>query len=319
MKSITFVTTPKKLAQSSRFIVSTAIGFKDLGWNINWIGCLPASIDLAYNMGKNKGYKKLQISRLSFDQATIVNSDIVFIDTIRFYLCNEQELLYEYSDIFNRLSIGNKLFIHDSGDRTNKSVEDWESDEFAMSTRHKAYTSREPPTQSYCSQFCGMSVHQELNFNLDKQYYITSILNSNHKSGSYRTNLSTKLLKTNYSKYISMDYNLPYKGYIKKLNQSKIGISAWGNGYVCFRDFEILSSNCILAYRPSSKTYLHKLKDMESCITYQDDDELLEKIRYLHDKYYEIQRILDTQNEVVENNYLPHHRALEVIKLMEIS
>ncbi len=316
MKNIVFITVPKRPALSGRFIVSTIIGFKDLGWNINWIGTLPSHIDLAYNLTKEEGYKKLQISELPFNENLITNADIIFIDTFAFDVCDEQSLLREYGDTFNKLGVGNKLFIHDSGDRSNKDGKQWPGDDFAEATNHKSYTSREPPSQIYCQQFCGMSIHKELYFGLDKRYYICSIFNSNFKSGKYRKRLSNKLQKTDYYKYVAMDCEIAYEKYITKFNQSQIGISAWGNGFVCYRDFEIMSCNCILAYTLSSKEYLSKLEDMKSCITYQHIDELLEKIKYLHGKDEEIKNILNAQNKVIENNYLPHHRALKVIKLM---
>jgi len=74
--------------------------------------------------------------------------------------------------------------------------------------------------------------------------------------------------------------NLSYEEYLKCINRSYIGLSAWGAGNSCMRMWEIFANgSCCFIQRPEIE-FINKFTDGVNCVEYSTARELESKIRY---------------------------------------
>src|SRR3972149_2857884 len=104
MNSIVFITANHNRGTSSRFILSTAIGFEELGWQVFWIGLPATSISLIPNCKTDFSYQDCTVELLK-------HADTIFIDTARFFIDGND--IWKYSELFNFLNLEQKIFIYD--------------------------------------------------------------------------------------------------------------------------------------------------------------------------------------------------------------
>jgi hypothetical protein len=86
--------------------------------------------------------------------------------------------------------------------------------------------------------------------NYKKKYDLCLVASSHIKKckfiSKHRINCYNKLLNCKFSKICLLDKNIPYKDWIEILTSSRICISPWGFGEMCYRDFESLYCSSIL-------------------------------------------------------------------------
>lgn len=301
----------------NRFSISVACGFRSLGWKVNWIGRRFGGWDIL-----QKGFDEyaptvtipgltIFSSSLHESVTALDNSDIVFFS---FGGSTEEEHAF-WKPILNDRFAG-RFFLFDDNDYSGREWGREETPEF----KYKLYLKRETSLAEYRDiyPFVGMSAHPELLVDGgNKDIFCTCLFsasNGNKRIGYHRGKILEGLKRElRHNVYCASD--LSYRDYFQLLQRSTVSVSCWGNGYTCYRDFEILSMRVLLAFKRMPNPHLDDFKDMESCIQYNDVKELVRKLWQVMNDRNHLRDMIYRQCEITNRLHLPEHRAREIIML----
>ena len=307
--------------------LSLLVGFKELGYNITFYGNRFGWFDRFTSTPKNEYFN---LYNLSDDLKNINNvkeelntSKIIMFNIGAFSgSCNKDvDALKYWKKILNDPIYYHKLFIYDGRDNVDRIGIPPHVNDFKYKIIFKRETSLEEYPHIY--PLDGFASHALWFKNIKKDIFISCTFpnnNGNPNRGFYRTNIINKLkdIFGERKDCIILDKKLDRKEYLKLLNRSLISVSCWGVGYSCYRDWEILASNTLIAYKNMPNPHLDDYKDMESCIEYDSPIELIEKLQILDKDRKKLMSMVDESQKITYNNNRPIHRAMKVINLMDL-
>lgn len=107
--------------------------------------------------------------------------------------------------------------------------------------------------------------------------------------------------------------------FIQFIKNSKISLSCWGNGYNCYRHYEILALNeCLLLMNSPVYFGEKELVDGYNCIIFDENNKnLIEKILYYLDNENLIDNIKKNAKEFYKQYYQPQKLVDYIIKNIE--
>lgn len=308
--------------RGNRFLISTAIGFQNLGWKVNWIGNCKGGFDklnLCY-LNPREIWPNLNFNATLKD---IESSDIILFN---FGAIPEEEREEKWLDYLNS-NFPNKFFLFDDNDYW---MREWGRPR-TKDYKYKVYLKRETSFEEYPDiyPFVGISTHPEWS---DKQawkhktIWISCLFgpqNGNIRVGYHRNDIIQELKILEYSldvinerigafKFLDKEYG--FLEYLDIIGHSSISVSCWGAGFTCYRDFEILSNETLLAFKRMPNPYLNELKGIS--IDYETKEELIEKIGDITKR--ELLNRICAQKVIVQKLHTPEARAKEIISLNEL-
>jgi len=119
-----------------------------------------------------------------------------------------------------------------------------------------------------------------------------------------------------HSRLLSPGQHLPLNDYINELNASVVSVSAWGVGYLCYRDMEVLAATTIPAIQRNPS---HQYDDLEDCcILYRDPAELTMRIYQVIANPMLQSRMLRAKSVAMER-YTPEAKARKFLELTAAS
>ncbi len=314
-KEITFINS--NIHSGNRWLISPAIGFVELGYKVNWLGLQMGGFDLLY-----PGFKEqtpTSIPGIKFipeyteqDAIDLSRSS----DLVLFSLNHERYGtigIHKWAEILNK-ELPSKFLVFSgldsaSGGRAQDELELFNCKHYI---KREAYHNDTVP-------FVGMSTHKELYRNRKTKSIPISCLfgglNGTPIKGWHR-DLIAKAVSTIPDSLVTTSNKFNHNDYMNLIASSKISVSTWGVGYICYRDFEILSCDTILAIKRVPMPYFDDFKDMESIIFYTTPDELVSKsLEVLEDKEL-YTSMLEEQKIIVAKHHMPIHRAKQLLELI---
>lgn len=299
------------------YSTSLMIGFHDLGYKVDWYG------------GKRELWWKFPLRPQDmgftcYDELTdwenLEDCDYIIIDGGGFIGDNDPVTEAYFAKIGEKIRLSGsacKTAIVDFRDHSGRG---YDPAEFAPIPR--AVTARrETSLQEFPHLFPldGHAYQSSWNQHLRRDIFVSCMFGHNTGNLRYGYNLRPFIARGIADTYpgapvlLGEQNRIPYSDYMSLLNRSLISISCWGGGYSCYRDWEILSSGAILAYKRMPNPHLDMYKDMESCIEYDDRDELLDKLDFLVGSTDKVSSMLAESLKVSHKHNLPMHKAQSLI------
>ena len=307
--------------------LSLLVGFKELGYNITFYGNRFGWFDRFTHIPKNKYFnlfnnyndlKNIDRIKHELDESKIIMLNMGSLSGDKI----DMETLKVWEKILNTSLYYNKLFIYDGRDNRNRiGVEKRINN---TNFKYKVIAKRETSLEEYPHIYPldGFASHSVWSKNIKKDIFLSCTFpnnNGNPHRGFPRKNIRNKLKSQfgNRKDCIFIDNSIERKEYLELLNRSLISVSCWGVGYSCYRDWEILGSNALIAYKRMPNPHLGDYKDMESCIEYETPTELIEKLEILDKDRNKLMRMITESKKITSNNNRPLHRAKKILKIME--
>ncbi len=305
----------------NKYLDSLINGFLDLNYEVYFGGGEP---DKVYT---DPLIEKINISKIKFDNIEDYSIyDYILTDITRF---NYDNALHK-----NRwINLNNKITKNNLTDRhcllhfSDCSNRGYFSDDIFQHFKCRTIVKRETSIQEFPDVLpLDMAIKQYWKQNLNKDIFVSCLFGTNSGSktkGSHRLQIAQSI-KNNFSTSpvcLGLDNlgNRTFSSdkYFNILNRSKISISCWGAGYSCYRDWEILSCDTVLAYKRMPNPHLDNYIDMESCIEYDTPQELIKKLKYFENNLKELEEVRLKSIKVTNQYNLPKHRAQKLINAID--
>ena len=314
----------------NRFLISAFVGLYNLGHNVTWLGTKFGAFDMVNPNIENNTVEHISseysnaefISEYSKDEAAL---QVPEADLILFHITHSS---YGELKLNNWIEILNKykpydFLLYDSRDALKRV---WGQDE-TSDFKYKHYLKREAYRHfNDVVYWVGMSTHDTWNKDVEQDIDILCPYCNVNDYATYNKSIRHETAVSMYKKQNIpestrigiLQHPVSFDEYITMLNQSRIAISIPGAGYICYRDYEILSTRkTILAIKNSPIDHLPNHKDMVSCIRFNELNELQMKLTKVLNDDNLYQSILDNQNEVTEYNETPEAKAVRLIEIYD--
>jgi hypothetical protein len=306
----------------NRWLVSPTVGFIEKGYTVNWLGLQMGGFQHLYNGWTEECPTPINglnlIPSYTEEEAIkcIKESEIVVFninhgDYLPIGIHNWAKLLNKYRpyDFFIFLGLDCQ-----SGDYAQEELYEFKYQHYL---RREAYT-----WYKDIAPFVAMSTHKEWNHKQEKTIDVSCLFggnNGNPRSGyvrpaiinAVRSCIPNSVIGTRQDAY-------SFNEYLDVIASSKISVSAPGNGHVCYRDFEILSNETIMATKKLPTTHFDDFVDMESIIFYTTPDELVSKCSEVLDDDDLYNDILSKQIATVGKYHTPLYRAEQLLQFKNI-
>lgn len=202
----------------------------------------------------------------------------------------------------------NDFYLFDVADYSGR---EW-GQEYYHNLKYKGYLKREAlQKHKDIIPFPGMSMHSCWYNKLEKDINVSCLLG--HRDWGRGNVIDT--CKNIPGSVIGTTDN--FNQYLDILNRSKISVSHPGQGYLCYRDFEILSTNTILAIKRTPLIHFDMFTDLENIIFYDTAVELITKCSMVLNDEDLYQNIIKSQNEVTQKYHTPTARARQFLNIIE--
>lgn len=164
--------------------------------------------------------------------------------------------------------------------------------------------------------FSGLAVPETFQRNLPKKYSVSAVWNNNGcaRFGFCRSGISNILSSIPDSKiHLTTGGLRLYESekYIDIINESHISVSAWGAGYLCYRDIETIASNTIPAIMNNPIGAYNDLGT--SIIRFNNAKEAHENITRCLADPIRMTDMLQKKKELVQLYYTPAAKATELL------
>jgi hypothetical protein len=328
MNNITYIYTYENRIKADPYGTSICLGFKDLGYEVNFFSSFAAGLKKYYYGNDSMDEKDIQIDKIFIPHNFLtMNSKMIFkiLNDTKLIIFNcapfvrkpkkgKIEEFKKWGRILNKYN--NKLVVLDcmphSGRSTNISP-------ILKKIKYKLFLRKEIPKEGNKNivSFNPMGCTDILKKEIERDILVSAIFGGDPTKKQFRTSLIKNLKKEIKNGHFSINKKVPFEKYMEILNRSKISITGWGLAYGCYREWEILSSESLLAYKPSPNPHLDDFIDMESAITYNTSKELIEKIKFLEKNPDELERIRLNGVKIKNEKHMNKHRALKLIEEYE--
>lgn len=292
-------------------------GFSDTGFGIEWAG------------GRRSLLHKI------FGGQDIVDQKIHFLDDIRkpddlmlydyiiwnggyYSLTGNTERLFELNEWIKETKVTDRVALVDFRDCSGRQ---WGPDEFKELNYNKFFK-RETSVEEYPDivPLDPMAYFPDWFNELEKDIPISCMFggNSGNERVGFHRGPIAQMISTKFPNApVNLGEKVDQDVYNDIINRSQISISCWGQGYSCYRDWEILSAGAVLAYKAMPNPHLDKYVDMESAIVYQNAEELEVKLKFLMANPSKLESMRLNSNDISRLYNTPWSRANKVIHEMK--
>ena len=305
----------------NRWLVSPAIGFTELGYQVQWLGMQQGGFNLLYKDWTEEN--PTEIKGINFIPYYTEEEAIKYIKESELIIFNINHGDYSPIGIHGWAQLLNKYrpydyFVFNGLD----CVTQGHSTDTLKEFKYKHYIKREAyPWHKDILPYVGMSTHKEWNKHQDKIISVNCIFGGNYGNniiGYNRIPIIEAINSNIKDGFTSIGDCYSFDAYMNYISKSKISISCHGAGFACYRDFEILSNDTILALKKMPLIHYNQFKDMESIIFFTTPDELVSKCKQVLDDNKLYTNILNNQKLIVKQYHTPIRRAEQLIEFSKL-